>query len=164
VFHSDFSSAWPVCQHRFNRSKSTRSDLLTCRVRKPLVSSKREDDAVSFEFCSAFDLESHSLILRALYSFCKKSMYNSLLRNYVTGSLRVFEFLFSFSLHFRVPSGFTKCSVLGSLLFMYLSMLMQYNNSKFLLFANIIFFYFGKSLNNFTLLYFTLLYFTDAEL
>jgi hypothetical protein len=84
------------CQHGFIKSRSTTSSLVTyLDYITPLVSSQRQVDAIYFDFSSAFDLVSHTLLLGKLSSFGLTSAYVSWFRSYLT-DFRVLRFLVFF--------------------------------------------------------------------
>jgi hypothetical protein len=73
------------CQHGFIKSRSTTSNLVTfLDYITPLVSSQSQVDAIYFDFSSAFDLVSHTLLLGKLSSFGLTSAYVRWFRSYLT--------------------------------------------------------------------------------
>jgi hypothetical protein len=97
-----FQSKLNCCQHGFIKSRSTTSNLVTyLDYITPLVSSQRHVDAIYFDFSSAFDLVSHTLLLGKLSSFGLTSAYVSWFRSYLTDRFSCVKVL----LFFRRLSG-----------------------------------------------------------
>jgi hypothetical protein len=106
------------CQHGFIKFRSTTSNLVTyLDYITPLVSSQLQVDAIYFDFSSAFDLVSHTLLLRKLSSFGLTSAYVSWFCSYLTDKFSFVKISGIFSAPFRILAGVPQGSVLGPLLF-----------------------------------------------
>jgi hypothetical protein len=119
----------------------------------PLVSSQRQVDATYFDFSSAFDLVSHTLLLGKLSSFGLTSAYVSWFRSYLTDRFSCVKISGIFSAPFRILAGVPQGSVLGPQLFnIYIDDICNViTHSKFLLFADYInIFRAVKSFDDFT--------------
>jgi hypothetical protein len=59
-----------ACQHRFTKSKSTITNLVTyLEFITPLVTSQGQADVIYFDLSSAFDLVPHTSLLQKLSAF-----------------------------------------------------------------------------------------------
>jgi hypothetical protein len=133
---------------------STTSNLVTyLDYITPLVSSQRQVDAVYFDFSSALDLVSHTLLLGKLSSFGLTSACVSWFRSYLTDRFSCVKISGIFSAPFRILCGVPQGSVLGPLLFnVFIDDICNViTHSKFLLFADDInIFRVSKSFDDFT--------------
>jgi sarcosine oxidase/L-pipecolate oxidase len=82
-----------------------------------LVSSQRQVDAIYFDFSSAFDLVSHTLLLGKLSSFGLASAYVGWFSSYLTDRFSCVKISGIFSAPFRILAGVPQGSGLGTLLF-----------------------------------------------
>jgi hypothetical protein len=106
------------CQHGFIKCTSTTSNLVNYLDNiTPLVSSQHQVDVIYFDFSSAFDLVSHTLLLNKLSSFGLSSAYVSWFCSYLTDRFSCVKTSGISSAPFRILAGVPQGSVLGPLLF-----------------------------------------------
>jgi hypothetical protein len=119
----------------------------------PLVRSQRQVDDIYFDFSSAFDVVSHTLLLRKLSSFGLTSAYVSWFCSYLTNRFSCVKISGIFTAPFIILAGVPQGCVLGPLFCnVFIDDICNViTHSKFLLFADDIkIFRAIKSLDDFT--------------
>jgi hypothetical protein len=86
----------------------------------PLIRSQRQIDVTDFDFSSAFDLVSHTLLMHRLTACGLSDSYVSCLQSYITNRYSGVQIHGTYSTPFEVLSGVPQGSVLGLFRLMYL--------------------------------------------
>ena len=117
--YSYFSQKLCAQQHGFIPHRSPATNLCAFLDKViPVVHSRRQIDSVYFDLSKAFDMVSHSLLLRKMehYGICKS--YLMLFESYLSNRTNVVRVSGCFSGEFRSTSGVPQGSNLGPLLFL----------------------------------------------